>query len=54
MQAINRVHKNVIKGDFKGIYVVYKISNMITKNIIKIINLKYTKKIFYSLAIKKF
>ena len=46
-EAINRVHKNVIKGDFKGIYVVYKNSNIIAKKYYQNNQFEIYKKIFF-------
>ena len=54
-EAINRVHRNVIEGNFKGIYVVYKNSNIFAKKYYQNNQFEiYKKNFFYSLALKKF
>ena len=53
--TINNLHRNVIKGRYKGIFVIYRNSNFIAKKYYFNNNFKiYKKNLFYSLAIKKF
>ena len=54
-ESINRVHKKVIGDDYKGIYVIYKNSNIFAKKYYQNNQFEiYKKNFFYSLAIKKF
>ena len=52
---INNLHRKVIKGKYKGIYVIYRNTNFIAKKYYYNNNFKiYKKNLFYSLAVKKF
>ena len=54
-KAINKLHKKVIKGKYKGIYVIYKNTNLIAKKYYFNNGYKLFKKnFFYSLATKSF
>ncbi len=53
-EAINKLHRKVIKRQYKGIYVIYKNTNLIAKKYYFNNGYKLFKKnLFYSLAIKK-
>lgn len=52
---INNHHKKIIRGKYKGIFVVFKNSNVFAKSYYLKNNFKiYKKNIFYTLAIKNF
>ncbi len=54
-ESINCVHKKVINNEYKGIYVIYKNSNIYAKKFYQNNQFeKYKKNFFYTLAIKKF
>lgn len=54
-ESINRVHKDVINDEYKGIYVIYKNSNTYAKKFYYNNQFEtYKKNFFYTLAIKKF
>lgn len=54
-EFINCVHKIVIKNEYKGIYVIYRNSNIIAKKYYQNNEYKiYKKNFFYTLAFKKF
>ena len=53
--SINYIHKNVIKGKYKGIYVIYRNTNNRAKKYYRNNQFEiYKKNFFYSLAFKKF
>ena len=54
-EFINYVHKIVIKNEYKGIYVIYRNSNIFAKKYYQNNEYKtYKKNFFYTLALKKF
>lgn len=54
-ETINKLHKKVIKDQYKGIYVIYKNTNLIAKKYYFNNGYKlHRKNFFYSLATKKF
>ena len=54
-EAINKLHKKVIKDQYKGVYAIYKNTNLIAKKYYFNNGYKlFRKNFFYSLATKKF
>ena len=54
-QLINDVHKNVINDEYKGIYVIYRNSNIFARKFYQNNQFEtFKKNFFYTLAIKKF
>lgn len=52
---INNLHRKVVNAKYKGVYVLYRNTNLIAKKYYLNNNFKiYKKNLFYSLAIKKF